>query len=252
MKNKKGFTLTEILLAVLIVGIIGVALASLTTAASRESGAGNSKVILRNNFSNAFRQIKDDVRNSSSVLYARGPFLLSGTEPSDPVDSYVNLLLLATNTRIDGTPIEGTSQKYIAYCLVPGDTTKLSNEVTDVMPSGSRDDGAIYRLELDAEPEWDGTVPTVCQTAMEEKNKLLDYVKYIPSSLEYPVPLFAVKGVENASYSVKNTSFNRASNLGSQLVIKMILELPSYPVINMAAEEVLSLSNGYADSRLVN
>ena len=34
MKNRKGFTLTEVLLAVMVVGLIGVALASLTTAAS--------------------------------------------------------------------------------------------------------------------------------------------------------------------------------------------------------------------------
>ena len=48
MKNNKGFTLTEILLAVMIVGIIGVALAALTTAASREGGVGRSKILLRN------------------------------------------------------------------------------------------------------------------------------------------------------------------------------------------------------------
>lgn len=60
MTNKKGFTLTEILLAVMIVGIIGVALASLTTAASRESGVGRSKVMLRNNLSIALRQLRQE------------------------------------------------------------------------------------------------------------------------------------------------------------------------------------------------
>ena len=36
MKNNKGFTLTEILLAVMIVGLIAISLAALTRAAARE------------------------------------------------------------------------------------------------------------------------------------------------------------------------------------------------------------------------
>ena len=62
MKNNKGFTLAEILLAVLIVGIIGVALAAVTTAALRESGTGRTRLILRNQLSIAVRQLRQDIQ----------------------------------------------------------------------------------------------------------------------------------------------------------------------------------------------
>ena len=67
MSNKKGFTLTEILLAVMIVGIIGVALAALTTAALRESGVGRVRIMLRNQISLFLRQLRQDVRSAKSV-----------------------------------------------------------------------------------------------------------------------------------------------------------------------------------------
>ena len=75
MKNNKGFTLTEILLAVMIVGIIGVALAALTTASSREAGVGRSRVLLRNNLSLAMRQLRQDV---SRLHHHRGEILKGG------------------------------------------------------------------------------------------------------------------------------------------------------------------------------
>lgn len=67
MKNKKGFTLMEILLAALIVGVIGIALAALTTAAVREGGVGRTKVMLRQQLSLALRQLRQDIEQSSYV-----------------------------------------------------------------------------------------------------------------------------------------------------------------------------------------
>ena len=67
MKNNKGFTLTEVLLAAMIVGIIGIALAALTTAALRESGIGRSRLMLRNQLSLFLRQLRQDVRASDSL-----------------------------------------------------------------------------------------------------------------------------------------------------------------------------------------
>lgn len=67
MKNKRGFTLTEVLLAVMVVGLIGVALASLTTAATRESGVGRSKVMLRNNLSLFLRTLRDDINAATYI-----------------------------------------------------------------------------------------------------------------------------------------------------------------------------------------
>ena len=67
MNNNKGFTLTEILLAAMIVGIIGVALAALTTAAMRESGIGRTKTMLRNQLSLALRQLRQDIHEATRV-----------------------------------------------------------------------------------------------------------------------------------------------------------------------------------------
>lgn len=67
MKNNKGFTLTEILLAAMVVGIIGVALAAITTAGVREGKIGRTKAILRNQLSVAMRQVRQDIEESSSV-----------------------------------------------------------------------------------------------------------------------------------------------------------------------------------------
>lgn len=70
MNNNKGFTLTEILLAAMIVGIIGVALAALTTAAVRESGIGRTRAVLRNQVSIALRQLRQDVERARTVQVA--------------------------------------------------------------------------------------------------------------------------------------------------------------------------------------
>ena len=67
MNNNKGFTLTEVLLAAMIVGLIGVALAALTTAALRESGAGRVRLMLRNQASLFVRQLRQDVWASTSA-----------------------------------------------------------------------------------------------------------------------------------------------------------------------------------------
>lgn len=72
MKNKKGFTLMEVLLAAMIVGVIGLALAALTTAAMRESGIGRTRALVRNQISYALRQLRNDL-NTSDVVEFPGP-----------------------------------------------------------------------------------------------------------------------------------------------------------------------------------
>ena len=68
----RGFTLTEVLLAVMIVGLIGVSLASLTRAAARESGVGRSKIMLRNNLSMFLRTLREDMAGATRVDYIGG------------------------------------------------------------------------------------------------------------------------------------------------------------------------------------
>ncbi len=234
MNHKKGFTLTEILLAVMIVGIIGVALAALTTAASRESGVGRSKVLLRNNLSIALRQLRRDVQQSTRVLYVRGGLGSSlGT-------SAVPLLMLGKNVDQDGNTIEGLTASYVTYCFVRGTTATTSSGAT-VLPSGSYDGGIIYRTES-ASASWNGNVP-LCSTG----TQWLGNIKYIPS--DYPVPYFRVKGF-SGTYNVKSATSSDDKkalrlNLGSVLEVNLVTELPSNPVVNDVTEEIFLLPNGF-------
>ena len=84
MNNKKGFTLTEVLLATMIVGVIGIALAALTTAAMRESGVGRSRLMLRNEISLFLRQLRQDVRESTSAIASEGQLKLGRSNRVGP------------------------------------------------------------------------------------------------------------------------------------------------------------------------
>ncbi|HAM43049.1 MAG TPA: hypothetical protein DCP52_04380 [Elusimicrobia bacterium] len=232
MTNKKGFTLTEILLAVMIVGIIGVALASLTTAASRESGVGRSKVMLRNNLSIALRQLRQDVQESTRVLYVRGKI------DSATAGTAIPLLSLAKNEDIDGNAI-GSGNSYVTYCFVPGSKAAAPDKKA---LSG----GTIYRHE--GTVSWSGSAPSCSYNT--STDVFLYNVKFIPpigssgSDTYYPVPFFGPE-----TYSVKDTSASavsvRRKDLGSILQVRLITELDSTPVVNDAVEQIFMLPNGY-------
>ncbi len=236
MNNKKGFTLTEILLAVMIVGIIGVALASLTTAASRESGVGRSKVLLRNNLSIVLRQLRRDIQESSRVMYVRGRQNASGRVP---------LLVLAKNVNQSGEAYSpSVSPVYITYCFAVGSNPTTASG-KKVVPDGAKDGGTIYRLENTTNP-MGGNVTPSCNIS--NSKKILSNVKYIPTTASgnYPVPLFALREDVNKEYSVNmsDKTFLR-KNLASALVVKLITELPSNPVVNDVTEETFVLPNGF-------
>ena len=240
MMNKKGFTLTEILLAVMIMGIIGVALASLTTAASRESGVGRSKVLLRNNLSIAIRQLRQDVHQSSRVMYVRGRI------DSSSAGTVVPLLVLAKNADMNDAAINSkSSPSYVTYCFVTGSTSAT--------PSGALSEGKIYRRESSAAPSWSSSTPSCGTPASDSNFKIfLHNVKFIPpigssgDAQYYPVPLFRLSANDSV-YSEKDTSTAEArrKDLGSVLLVKMITELPSTPVVNEAVEEIFVLPNGF-------
>ena len=235
MKNKKGFTLTEILLAVMIVGIIGVALAALTTAASRESGVGRSKVLLRNNLSIALRQLRRDIKESSRVLYVRGTLGSIGT-------TEIPLLMLGKNVdQGDGT-FYSSNPVYITYCFERGGTNKTTSNAA-VLPSGAYDGGVITRYESNAENWTSGNLPSCSGTS---SSKFLNNVKYMPPSSSYAAPLFAVRGF-SGTYNVKDSGSlaKIRKNLGSVLDVNLVTELPSNPVVNDVTEETFILPNGF-------
>ena len=263
MKNKKGFTLTEILLAVMIVGIIGVALVSLTTAASRESGVGRSKIMLRNNLSLGLRQIRRDIQSASRVLYVRGP-IADIPEGGDPVA----LLMVATGFRLleDGSTnpfVAAASEvpRSIRYCFYPGNIAQLANGGS-VLPVGALDGGIIRRFEnniRDANgnlvlPMTDG-VPDCPVDNLPDDTIVWRQVKYIPSgtaiplaanNVRYPVPLFQIMDGNNQAlpYSAETLTNDTRQRLGSQLRVHLIVETPSSPVVNEAVEETFFVPNG--------
>ena len=82
--NKQGFTLVEILLAVMIIGIIGLSLAAITTAALRESSVGRTRIILRNQLSVAIRQLRQDIQLANTIN-ASGQTLILNYDQSKKV-----------------------------------------------------------------------------------------------------------------------------------------------------------------------
>lgn len=217
MNNKQGFTLTEVLLAVMIVAIIGVALSSLTTAASRESALGSSRTMLRNKVSLALRQLRQDIHNASAVLRVGGKLSLSDT-------TAVPVLILVKNAELGGGQIlSSRSIEYVTYCFKRG--------TTGAVPSGSYSGGSLYRKVTNAAPSSGSECSSL-------GSMILPYVKYIPTSGEYNSPLFYALDHSTGSYTQNN-------NLSGILKVNMVLEIPgSKPLVNDAVEEIFLLPNG--------
>lgn len=244
MKNNKGFTLTEILLAVMIVGIIGVALAALTTASSREAGVGRSRVLLRNNLSLAMRQLRQDVHSSTQLQYARGQI------SSASAGNVIPLLVLARNVDLKGNPLPGRTPSYITYCFVVGSHA--------AQPSGALAGGTIYRRESE-QITWSSATPSCGSNPATDTNfqVFLHNVKFIPSGITvedrtYPVPLFRVDSGET-TYSLHEENHNILrwyyGELGALLRVNLITELPSKPVVNDVVEQKFMMQNGFFNIR---
>lgn len=240
MKNNKGFTLTEILLAVMIVGIIGVALAALTTASSREAGVGRSRVLLRNNLSLAMRQLRQDVHSSTQLQYARGQISAASA------GNVIPLLVLARNVDLKGNPLPGRTPSYITYCFVVGSHA--------AQPSGALAGGTIYRRQSSV-ISWSSSTPSCGSNPATDTNfqVFLHNVKFIPSGITvedrtYPVPLFRVDSGDT-TYSLHEENHNILGwyygELGALLRVNLITELPSKPVVNDVVEQKFMMQNGF-------
>ncbi len=98
MNNKKGFTLTEVLLAAMVVGLLGVALAALTSSATKEGGRGRTRIILRNNLSMALRQLRQDIHGASSISFPSGKLLEINQAYKAGPDSAQNTIVYELST----------------------------------------------------------------------------------------------------------------------------------------------------------
>ncbi|MBR3631750.1 MAG: prepilin-type N-terminal cleavage/methylation domain-containing protein [Elusimicrobiaceae bacterium] len=218
ISGRRGFTLTEVLLAVMIVGLIGVALASLTRSAAREGGVGRSKILLRNNLASFVRTLRKDLA-SATVVNATGIITASNSTP-------IKLLEIGQNVQADGvTPVamdpNAPGAKKITYCFVRG------NNNTNIVPSSAYRGGAIYRVK--------GDTYSCPDSAMTSSNLVLNNVKYIPQGTttpNYPVPLFV------------RDNFSRADS-PNLLTVRLITELDSTPIINDVINETFSAPMGY-------
>ena len=179
MKNNKGFTLTEILLAVMIVGVIGIALAALTTASVRESGVGRTKAILRGQLSIALRQLRQDVLQSTDISVNGGNLTLEQSKQLGP----------------DHTPSS------ISYVFERGNING---------GGGGKIGGRILR---------NGEV-------------WLDNVKSIEDGT-FVSPEFALED-------------STTGGIESRLRVRIIVEVPSEPIVNDVIDETFVLPHGFA------
>lgn len=179
MKNNKGFTLTEILLAVMIVGVIGVALAALTTASVRESGVGRTRAVLRGQLSIALRQLRQDILQSTDVSANGGN------------------LRLTQSAQLGPDHVQNT----ISYVFEEGKTA---------VGGGAKIGGRILRNE----EVW------------------LDHVKSI-SDGTFTSPEFALED-------------STTGGIESRLRVRIIVEVPSEPIVNDVIDETFVLPHGFA------
>ena len=194
MKDNKGFTLMEILLAALIVGVIGIALAALTTAAVREGGVGRTKVMLRQQLSLALRQIRQDIEQSTSVSF--------GDDPEKT-----------------GVPLELTQDyKFGPNHLLRQIVYKFeSGTIVGAGDEDSRTGGIIYR-QVNGGP----------------REVLLANVKSIVENKENPASGFVSPSVSRGI----NGTFS------SMVRLRVIVEVPTEPVVNDVIEETFMLPQG--------
>ena len=234
--GRRGFTLTEVLLAVMIVGLIGIALASLTRASAREGGIGRSKILLRNNLSLFMRTLRSDIATASYIGGVGGELTLNSRAP-------VTLLKIAKHVspQNSGTALTALFSDYskaaqwITYCFVRG-----GEKETPIAPSDAYRGGAIYRLVQDSDAS--GFLVCSVDNVDDYGELVLNNVKYIPpgehevgaQEFTYPVPLFKLHDFNHAGASINNS-----------LKVNIITELHSKPVVNDVVEEVFFLPNGY-------
>ena len=225
-KNKfylqQGFTLTEMLLAVMIVGLIGIALASLSRGAARESGVARSRIMLRNNAALFIRTLRRDLEQATRIDAVGGELTVSGANPVELIRFKQGID--ANGNKLSVRKSDGTYQelpaRYITYCFSRG------SEAT--WPSSAFGGGTICRMASDEEY-------LNCVSNAGSCSTVLNHVKYIPAG----------DTSAGRAYAVPSIKLNPHTSTGALLDVRVITELKSTPVINDVMEETLTAPLGY-------
>ena len=207
--NKRGFTLTEILLAVMIVGLIGIALAALTRSAARESGSGKTRIMLRNDYARFIRQLHQDLDKATEVILRN--------QQEGP------LLLIRQGYLRDDNETGGT-QKTIGYCFTPGNIP--------AKPSGAFDGGSIFRKVVDGKDTYGNSV---FPSGSCSGSAILNNVKYMPNTVDGDVLLFTEYPVPYVQREASNANALR---------VRLITEVGTDPVVNEAFDQLLTVPSG--------
>ncbi len=189
MNNKKGFTLTELLLAVMIVGVIGIALAALTTASVRESGIGRTKAVLRGQLSLALRQLRQDILQSTEVTVSGNTLTLKQDFSLGPSHS--------------------------------GDTIRYIFKPGNLPGGGGGQTGGVIERNNEV---WLGNVKSITDG-------------------DFRSPQFTL--VQTLNDDIKGA-------IESRLRVRIIVEVPSDPVVNDVIDETFMLPHGFAIDRVVS
>lgn len=242
----KGFTLTEVLLAVMIVGLIGVALAALTRASAREGGVGRSRIMLRNNAASFLRTLRRDINQATAIDEVGGGY---NSVATNAPNALLIKLRQGNDINTERIPIraeDGTNvapnEVFITYCFQGGTDTN------NIVPAGASRGGTIWRV---ANAKAVGAEYIPCSEISSHTgedgvsvDEVLNHVKFIPADepitlnnlqeIEWPVPYFRRK--------------HNLGNVGSNLNIvqvSIITELNSDPIVNDFIEETFAAPVGY-------
>lgn len=150
MRNNKGFTLMELLVAVFIASMVTVALVTIWKAASIQTSQGQRQTMIRNNLSILMRSLHRDITEADLVLAPYG----AGQSGA--------LIVMARNAHLDsfgsarwvvrpevsslgGTPDDGKYESdptVIAYCLNGSTVRRTQTPLTE----SKKDDELVTEL----------------------------------------------------------------------------------------------------------
>lgn len=185
MKNNKGFTLMELLVAVFIGSMVTIALVSIWKAASLQTASGQRQSVIRNNLSMFLRGIHKDITEADVIIY---PTKLLTAEPTLLLVGFRNARKVGSNIEPKNANVSFvTTSQYFAYCYDSANkrvlrresnfasTTAIGDFLTDLgacsgtnvmdnvdgKPNISTDDNINYDVSVSIHKDFNDKTPPV-------------------------------------------------------------------------------------------